>query len=235
MKEKRVFFNPFRMISPKFDAEATRLEELYESPVSESFTLEEGLLVMLSKLMEMTKRVRTALVTDAPEELEICDRLAKDVHAQEKLLTKNLVCEITDPVDMCRIVVLFPGHLERIGDFLESIVNCCHVKSRDGVPFSDRSIEELDQLFKLVLNMMINVRDSLIVPNKFLLSHTISQADNVDRMCQDWQLAHVERLLEGAATPHMSSLYLDILESTQSISNHIRQMSRALVTILPED
>jgi Na+/phosphate symporter len=235
MKDKQIFFNPFRMISPKFDAEATRLEELYESPVSESFTLEEGLLVMLSKLMEMTRRIRVALVTDTPQELEICDRLANDVHAQEKILTSNLLCAITDPPDMCRTVVLFPGHLERIGDLLESIINCCHVKCRDGVPFSDKSVEEMDLLFKQMLSLMTNVRDSLIVPNRFLLTHTMSQADDLDRMCQNWQLSHVERLLEGAAAPHMSSLYLDILESTQSICRHIRQMAKALVKLLPED
>ncbi len=32
MKDKHVFFNPFRLISPKLDREASRLEELYESP-----------------------------------------------------------------------------------------------------------------------------------------------------------------------------------------------------------
>lgn len=235
MKDKRIFFNPFRMISPKFDAEATRLEELYESPVSEAFTLEEGLLVMLSKLMEMARRVRVALVTDTPRELEICDRLATDVHAQEKLLTQNLVCTITDPPDMCRTVVLFPVHLERIGDFLERIVKCCQIKCRDGIPFSDKSVEEMDLLLKHFLDMMTNVRDSLIVPNRFLLVHTISQADELDRMCHDRQLAHVERLLEGAAAPQMSSLYLDILESSQSMSRHIRDMAQALLKLLPEN
>lgn len=235
MKEKRIFFNPFRMISPKFDAEATRLEELYESPVSETFTLEEGLLVMLSKLMEMTRRIRVALVTDTPQELEICDRLSEDVHAQEELLTTNLVCTITDPPDMCRTVMLFPGHLERVGDFLESIINCCRVKCRDGVPFSDRSLEEIDVLFKHLLDMMTNVRDNLIVPNRFLLSHTISQADELDQMCQDRQLSHVERLLDGTAAPQMSSLYLDILESAQSISRHVRAMCESLLKLLPEE
>ncbi|MBI5249449.1 MAG: hypothetical protein HY912_08135, partial [Desulfomonile tiedjei] len=53
MKDKRIFFNPLRMMSPKLDSEAEKLEDLHKTPVSEAFTLEEGLVVMLSKLIEM--------------------------------------------------------------------------------------------------------------------------------------------------------------------------------------
>ena len=34
MKDKQIFFNPFRIISPKLNAEASRLAEIFESPSS---------------------------------------------------------------------------------------------------------------------------------------------------------------------------------------------------------
>ena len=67
MKDKQVFFNPIRMISPKLDAETLKLESLYKHPVSESLTLEEGLLVMLSKLIEMARLVRLGFISDCLE------------------------------------------------------------------------------------------------------------------------------------------------------------------------
>ena len=53
LKEKQLFFNPFRLISPKLNAEASRLDEIYESRPQEMTCLEEGLLVMLKKLHAM--------------------------------------------------------------------------------------------------------------------------------------------------------------------------------------
>ena len=88
--------------------------------------------------------------------------------------------------------------------------------------------EEVDHTFKLTLDMMINFRDTLIAPNGFLLEHVISQAEQLDQMCQDWQLAHVERLLNGSCAPQASSVYLDLLESTQSLGRHLKDMAEKM-------
>jgi len=232
MKDKRVFFNPIRMLSPKLDSEALKLEELYQTPVSESFTLEEGLLVMVSKLIEMTRSVHRHLMDGSPEEMAGFDQLAKEVHQQEKLLTSNLACALTEPPEICRIIVMFPGRLERVGDYLESIANCCRIKTRDAIPFTERAVFEIDEAFKLLFSLMTNFRDILVRPNKFLLEHVISESIQLDNMCQDWQFAHVDRLLDGSTAPRASSLYLDILESTQSLNRHFREMAKEILGLL---
>lgn len=234
MKDKRVFFNPIRMISPKLDSETLKIEDLHQHPVSEAFTLEEGLLVMLSKLMEMARLVRLGFIEDCREEIKACEVLGNEVHAQEKLLTSNLVCSPTESKEMCRAIVLFPGHLERIGDFLENILNCCKIKVRDGVPFSEKGLFEVDDLLKQVLGMFRNLRDSIMAPNKYLLLHIISEETRLDQLCQDMQLAHVDRLLDGSAAPRSSSLYLDITESIQSLIRHVRIIAENLLSIIPD-
>lgn len=234
MKDKRVFFNPIRMISPKLDSETLKLENLYEHPVSENLTLEEGLLVMLSKLIEIARLVRLGFISDCPEEILACETLGKQVHEQEKLLTSNLACALTEPKDMCRAIILFPGHLERIGDFLESVLNCCRIKARDGVPFSEKALFEIDDLLKFVLEMLKNLRDSIIAPNKYLLTHIVHEEKRLSQLCQDMQVAHVERLLQGICTPRGSSLYLDILESIQGVMRHVSSMAEGLLEIMPE-
>ena len=55
MKDHRIVVNPFRMISPKLDSEALRLEEFHEKPFSETVALQEGLLIMVSKAIEITR------------------------------------------------------------------------------------------------------------------------------------------------------------------------------------
>jgi len=234
MKDKRVFFNPVRMMSPKLDAEALKIEDLHQHPVSESLTIEEGLLVMLSKLVEMTRLTRLAFMSDCPEEISACENLAGDVHQQEKILTSNLACSLTEPRDVCRAIILFPTHLERIGDFLEGVLNCCKIKSRDSVPFSEKALFEIDDLLSSVMELLRNLRDSIVTPNKFLLNHIITEAKKLDQLGQDLEVAHVDRLLDGSASPRSSSLYLDMLESIQSMLRHVQSMAEHLVSILPK-
>ena len=232
MKDKRVFFNPLRMLSPKLDSEAAKIDELHLIPVSEAFTLEEGLVVMLSKLIEMTRLLEIGFIKNCPEEIEACDQLADDVHRQETLLTGNLACSVDIPPELCKLIIIFPGHLERVGDFLQSVLNCVRIKCREDVPFGDNAYEEIQKMFGDTIDLMSNFRDALIAPNKFLLEYVISQQAVLDQKCQDWQLAHIDRLLDGSASPRSSSLYLDITESTQGVIRHIKEMAMRMLTLM---
>ena len=69
MKEERVFYNPFRMLSPRLEEEASRIEQLYEEPVQDSLTLEQGLLMMISKAIEITRLLSKSILLTSPETL----------------------------------------------------------------------------------------------------------------------------------------------------------------------
>jgi Na+/phosphate symporter len=232
MKDKRIVVNPFRMMSPKLDSEALKIEELHERPVSEAFGLDEGLLVMLSKLLEMSRLIHEGFLKNCPEELNACDKLAVEVHQQEKMLTNNIACSISVPKEVCRAFILFPGHAERIGDYLESILTCCRIKCHEDITFDDRAMDEVNEMFRLSQSLLNDFRDCVITPNKFLLEHVIKSATTLDEKCQGWELAHVDRLLAGATAPKASSLYLDMLESTQSVSRHLKEMAQKLLDLI---
>ncbi|MBI4963776.1 MAG: hypothetical protein HY913_10920 [Desulfomonile tiedjei] len=232
MKDKRIVVNPFRMMSPKLDSEALKIEELHKRPVSESFGLDEGLLVMLSKLIEMARLVNEGFIRNCPEEINACDKLASEVHQQEKMLTNIIACSINVPKEVCRTFILFPGYVERIGDFMESILTCCRIKCNEDITFDDRANDEVQQMFKITRGLLGDFRDCIVTPNKNLLEHVIKSATAIDEKCQEWELAHVERLLAGATAPKSSSLYLDMLESTQSVSRHLKDMAQKLLDLI---
>jgi hypothetical protein len=73
------------MISPKLDSEALRLEEFHEKPFSETVALQEGLLIMVSKAIEITRLLSKAVVSGSQAQMNKCEALAKDVHEQEKV------------------------------------------------------------------------------------------------------------------------------------------------------
>ncbi|MGB6064188.1 MAG: hypothetical protein WBG50_05245 [Desulfomonilaceae bacterium] len=231
MKEKQVFFNPFRIISPKLDAEASRLAEIYESPPAEVTCLEEGLLIMIGKLAEMAGLIYKCLILADPVKIERCERLAREIHQEEKGLTGDLVCSPATAGDILKTVVLFPGRLERAGDLLESILNVIKIKVRDGIPFSDKALAELDELFDLLTNILTDFGDLVLTRNHTLADDLLAKQSKLGQMTVDFALAHEDRLIVGVCSPKASSLYLDILDSVKNVNGHLREMTESLLRI----
>jgi Na+/phosphate symporter len=232
MKEKHIFFNPFRIISPKLDAEASRLHEIFETPPPEVTCLEEGLLIMLNKLRESADLVHKALIIPDPQKLARSDTLDKEVHEEEKALTGSIVCYPHTTGPILRAVVLFPGKLERIGDFLESIANCARIRARDGLPFSDKAFAELTQLFNLFTEILKDFSDAILDPRRDLLENILTKEKALAQMTVDFALAHEERLIDGLCVPKASSIYLDILDSVKNSGEHLRSMAESLLSII---
>lgn len=230
MKEERVFYNPFRMLSPRLEEEASRIEQLYEEPVQDSLTLEQGLLMMISKAIEITRLLSKSILLTSPETLQKCEALAKDVHDQEKILTRNLV---TSDIrgEVMKGLIRFPYRLERIGDLLESILNCFRVRTRDNVQFGDKAAAELDQMFEVLLEMMVNLRDAFQLPNKVILNQVVTDGNKLSEMTEEFKLAHWERLEGGFVAVEASSLYRDILDSVKDISEYLVKMAKTLLEL----
>jgi Na+/phosphate symporter len=231
MKDKNVFFNPFRLISPTLDSEASRIEELYETPPREVTCLEEGLLVMCGKLIEMTDCIYKSLVVSDSEKIGKCDVLGQEIHDEEKGLTGDLVCDPNTRGVVLKALVLFPGRLERVGDLLESIVNVSRIKARDGVPFSDKAQAELKELFTLFTEILKAFHDVLLNRNHPQLEQLLTQHNKLAQMTIDFGLAHEDRLLEGLCSPKASSLYLDIMDSVRGANAHLKEMSKSLLKV----
>jgi len=228
MKDKQVFFNPFRIISPKLNAEASRLAEMFETPPSEVTCLEEGLLVMISKLTAMNKLIYKCLIMFDPVKATTCESLGRQIHDEEKTLTGDIVCSPTTTGAILKTLVLFPGRLERVGDFLESILNVARIKARDGVPFSDKANAELTELFDLMNDILKNFRDLIATRNRDLLKHVQSQQEKMAQLTIDFGLAHEDRLIQGLCAPVASSLYLDILDSIKSANENVSALTDSL-------
>ena len=228
MKDEHLFFNPFRMLSPKLEYETVRIEELHEKPVSKEISLEEGLLIMISKLIEMCTLLSKCVFSGSMKQMERCEAFAQDVHAQEKILTKDLV-ESEVKGDLLKGLIRFPYRLERVGDLFESVLNCCRFKAKYSIPFTDKAYAELEQLFTTLREMLNNLRDAIRTPNKVILEAIIADGKKVNQMFEDFKLAHWQRLEAGFCAVEASSMYRDILDSMKSIGDYIVKMAETLM------
>ncbi len=230
MKEEHLFYNPFRMLSPKLNYEALKIEKLHTEPVRESISLQEGLLVMISKLIEMCRLLAKVVVTGSETQMKTCKALAGEIHEQEKILTRELVASDVKG-ELRKAMIRFPYRLERVGDMLQSILNCCRIRATNGIPFSDKALAELDQLFAALLGMMNNLRDALKVPNKVILETILSDGKRVNQLFEDYKLAHWQRLEAGFCAVEASSMYRDILDSLKSIDEYLVKMTETLLEL----
>ena len=178
MKDPRVFVNPLRILSLRLDREATRLDDRRTAP--RQISLEESLITTADKIIDIIRLISKCIVTGEKSEMDRCAALAEDVHQQEKMLTKNLLSSGLRG-ELFKGLVRFPSRLERIGDTLETILKCCRIKAREGISFSDKAEEELDQLFAMLLEMMNNVRDAFKDPQQ-----ASSGVHNLSGKAADW-------------------------------------------------
>ncbi len=231
MKEKQLFFNPFRLISPKLNAEASRLDEIYESRPQEMTCLEEGLLVMLKKLHTMADLLYKCLLMGDPEKMGNCATLMEEIREEEKALTNALVCSPMTTGEVLKTVLLFPAKLERAGEALAEILDIAKRKAADGIPFSDKANDELKRLFDLLCEVLKNFKDLLATLNPSLIDILIAQEKELAQMTVDFALAHEERLIDGFCVPKASALYMGILDSAKGVDEYILNMTESLQKI----
>ncbi len=228
MKEPRVFVNPLRILSLRLDQETVRLDDRRTAPPQES--LEESLVKTADKIIDIVRLLSKCIMSGDAPRMDQCAALAQEVHQQEKILTKNLVSSGVRG-ELFKGLVRFPVRLERIGDALEAILKCCRIKARDGISFSDKAEEELNQLFATLLEMANNVRDAFRVPNKLLLESIISQSKQFARTLENCRLGHWERLEAGFCSPRASSVFLEVLDSMKLINEYMQKMCNTLIEL----
>lgn len=233
MKDQRYVWNPFRMISPKLNSEVGKIDELHTAPVSGARTPEESLLVMIGKLIEVTKILSVCFAEENREKLEECERLAQEVHDEEHTATSGLVGSSSAiGQNAFKIVVRFPSRIERIGMMLENILSCARTKIAHGIPFSDKALGELSSLFSVTTDLLINLRDGLIIPNKIILRHIRSQVKVLNQLIEDARFAHWERLEGGYCSPAASSIYLGVLDSFKTTNQYVANITESLGALM---
>ncbi|MBI5572307.1 MAG: hypothetical protein HY914_20355 [Desulfomonile tiedjei] len=228
MNNERANKHPFSTVGDEVDISTLRLEDLYKRPVSDAVSPAEGILIMTSKIIEMTRMLSKCLSDAREPEMEVCRALAAEIHRHEKVLTPRLV-SAGFAAETLRNVIRFPSRLERIGDMLESVLNCCSIKARDSVRFDQRAYSELDEVFEKLLGILYTTRDALVTPDAAILTHIAARTRELDGTLHDFRSAHWERLAAGICPPESSSLYLDIFDSIRSVNEYLEKMSLTLL------
>jgi phosphate uptake regulator len=124
---------------------------------------------------------------------------------------------------------LVPVHLERIGDNLELVVRALTTVLREGIPFTERAVKELNTLFAKALELLEGVRDGIATQNPLLLRSLQTEGRYYRELVTEYGLFHQQRLIEGVCLPKASSIFVALLDYLQGIEEHSGQIAAKLL------
>ncbi len=155
MRGRSSFKDPLRSLGSRNSTKDFEVETLHRKPVSNSVGLEEGLMLIMSKLIEMTRLLGQCFSDSSGADPEKCSRLAEEVREQSRILTKALVSMRVGERVMDSLM-RFPVRLERVGHMLENFLECYRTKRRTEITFTDKARKEQEQLFVVLLDILTN-------------------------------------------------------------------------------
>jgi Na+/phosphate symporter len=206
------------------------VETLHKRAVSNSVGVDEGLMIMLSKLVEMTRLLSQYFAGSTGAEPQTLLRLAGEVNEQSQILTEALLCLQLDEQQIKKLI-RFPFRLERVGKMLENILECHQTRPPGETTCGDKAYREQEQIFALLIDILKNLRDSLHNPSREALLAVLFQGKRLDEMVQQFGGTHWERVKSGAYPVESSTRWYEILDSAKWAAEHLMEMAANLLEL----
>ena len=227
MTEKPFYENPFETESAKVAAEVARLQAEHGRRIMQSPVFREGVVGMISRLLEMNRLLSKSFLTEDRSPMDQCERLATEVHQEEKTLT-GYILHCGARGESCEGVIRLPYRLERIGDMLEDVLHCCRTRIARDIPFSLKAKEEVGELLLQLEHMMDSLRDAFVSQDKDPLEKMIDKGKRLAQVLEDFKSAHWLRVEKGTTAPEASSLFREILDSVKWTNEYLEKLCTSL-------
>ncbi|MFQ5456156.1 MAG: PhoU domain-containing protein [Nitrospirota bacterium] len=183
---------------------------------------------MASMAEEMITLVREGYQRHTMQSLIDAEKIAKKLHKSENKALEILIKESSGEGNiayLARSFIAIPGHLERIGDDIESIISCVKTKINEAILFSEKAANEHNLLFSKTSELMKSTEDIIITQNNVLINHVKKEVALFVRTADEFATEHEERLISGVCSPKSSSMYIDILDSLKEVVWHIGEIA----------
>lgn len=137
-------------------------------------------------------------------------------------IVKLLKCELPErDREYLSKAIRTTADIERIGDYAENIVEYADRLKEANDAFSQRAVNEFDQLIKLVESLFEKVMKAYSSKNKKALDQANAIEDQIDDFTAAMSAHHIERLNDGVCTPTVGAQYLSLSVSVERIADHL--------------
>ena len=118
---------------------------------------------------------------------------------------------------------------ERIGDQFVSISNFAKLKKAKGYTFTEYAVQELDETFQKIKEMLHNTVTALDTRDKELAASIIHQQEDIEGLERRLSKKHMERLQLGSCSPENTVAYTDVLHDLEAIGEFCSDIAEILL------
>lgn len=115
--------------------------------------------------------------------------------------------------------------LERISDHADNIADLAHIAIEGDISFSPEAMEELREMYQLVLEVFEAAVQSVRDHNTALIPKVKALEAQIDAKEEALRDAHIKRLKEGRCNAESGVVFLDIISNFERIGDHSNNVS----------
>lgn len=112
------------------------------------------------------------------------------------------------------------GDIERVGDHAENIVELTEYANAHNLVFSEKALQDLEQLTERVKEIFLLSLEALENEDKQLARKVIEKDNEIDEMERELRKAHIARVNARTCNGNVGAVYLDILSNLERIGDH---------------
>lgn len=185
--------------------------------------------------LEMSDHVKYAFqhgdLTKKPDVLELEDTLDflqdEIINYMSTVVSQSTLTE----VEAIRLADLMhvTGDMERIGDHCTNILELAGYKQANGIKFSADAYNELESIFNLSHDMLVNTITALR-DDDFKAAHQVKELEKqMDELEESLRLSHINRLNQGTCNTKAAVCYVDLLKNLERIADHCFNIAEAVL------
>ena len=118
---------------------------------------------------------------------------------------------------------------ERIGDHADNIAGYVRHFVDEGLKFSQHAHDELQSLTEQVIKFVNDAEMFYLERNDLTMEDLEFQEENVDRVVDELQEAHIRRMESGRCTAQVGLLYAEILTDLERVADHALNIAQARI------
>jgi phosphate:Na+ symporter len=167
--------------------------------------------------------------------------LAKKVDRREQAVD-NLQAEITrymidismeglekEEAEQIPVLIHSVNDIERIADNAVNIVELGQRRSDKDLSFSGMAIDELDGMYKIVIEMLADVSRGLETEDLDAAREALIKEEELNRLQRTLRKSHVTRLNEGSCDMISGIIFIDCVDCFEKIGDHLSNIAEGLL------